>query len=437
LRRTRAVALAAVLALVATATAACSNGDDGLDANGNIVLTVKVFGGAGFGYDNLVKQYEKDHKGIKVKYQIVTDDYDNEFRPQMLQWLEAGSGAGDVVGIEEQGVGQMMSLSDAWADLSQYGLNSRKKDYPSWKWELGHTGDGKLAGLGTDVGGMAMCYRTDLFKKAGLPTDRDKVSRMWKDWDGFTKAGEKFVASGVKSAFVDSPNQLYNTRMIQEAGKADGISYFDRHDKYVLGKNKAVRTAFDYIKTLNSKKIIGKYQNLSDEWKKAMQADGFATMACPAWMMGVIKDTSGKSNAGKWDVATVPGGSGNWGGSWLGVPAQSKHPEEAAKLASYLTSTSSQVTAFEKISAFPSSVKGQKDPKVAKLSDKYFNDAPTGKIIGDSVRNFKPVYFGELHSAVRAAVEDVLFGMVQGTYSPSEAWPKFVKAGQKVVDTSQ
>lgn len=427
--RGRVAALTALAAVAVSGVTACS-GDD------RIKLTVQVFGGAGFGYEDLVKEYEKDHPDIDVDYQIVTDDYDNEFRPQVLQWLEAGSGAGDVVGIEEQGVGQMMSLGDAWADLSEYGLDKRESDYPSWKWEQGHTADGKLAGLGTDVGGMAMCYRTDLFKKAGLPTDREKVAELWQDWDGFTKAAKKFTDSDVDAAFVDSPNQLYNIRMVQEAGAADGISYFDRKDKYVAGDTEAVRTAFDYVAELHELGAVGQFENWSDEWNSAMQAGGFATMGCPAWMMGVIADTSGKENKGNWDVAEVPGGSGNWGGSWLGVPAQSDHPKEAAELADYLTKPKSQVAAFEAISAFPSTKEGQEDPKVADLSNEYFNDAPTGKLIADSVKEFKPVYYGELHSAVRAAVEDVLFGLVQGSYKQDEAWKEFVAAGQEVVDTA-
>ena len=54
-------------------------------------------------------------------------------------------------------------------------------------------------------------------------------------------------------------------------------------------------------------------------------------------MTGIVEGNSGAENKGKWDVAAVPGGGGNWGGSWLAVPTQSKYPEEAAKLAEFLT----------------------------------------------------------------------------------------------------
>lgn len=435
--RLRWLAGAAAIALLASA---CGGGDDEGDGSSggpeDITLKVDVFGGSGFGYDDLVKQYETSHPGITVDYNIVTDDYDNEYRPQLIQQLDAGSGAADVVAIEEQGVGQMMSMDDAWVDLSDYGLDSRESDYPAWKWELGFTGDGKLAGLGTDVGGMAMCYRTDLFKEAGLPTDRDKVGAMWSDWDGFTDVAQQFIDSGVDAAFVDSPNQIYNIRMVQEAGNGDGISYFDHDNNYVLADSPAVQTAFEYVLQLNEMGAIGPYQNWTDEWNVAMEAGGFATMGCPAWMTGVIESTSGKQNAGNWDVAPVPGVSGNWGGSWLAVPAQSEHPEEAADLASFLTSPESQLAAYKAISVFPSSPAAQQDPAVADSTNAYFNDAPVGTIISDSITTFQPVFYGELHSAVRASVEDVLYGVVEGTYSADGAWDAFVAAGQEVVDTS-
>lgn len=437
--RLRWLAGAAAITLLAPACGGNDDNDEGGSAGGSpedITLVVNVFGGDGFGYDELVKQYEKEHPGVTVEYNIVTDDYDNEYRPQLIQQLDAGSGAGDVVAIEEQGVGQMMSMSDAWVDLAEYGLDARESDYPDWKWELGFTSDGKLAGLGTDVGGMAMCYRTDLFEEAGLPTDREDVAALWEDWDGFTATAQQFVDSGVDAAFVDSPNQIYNIRMVQEAGSNDGISYFDRDDNYVLADSPAVQTAFDYTLELNEIGAIGPFQNWTDEWNVAMEAGGFATMGCPAWMAGVIESTSGKQNAGNWNIAPVPGVSGNWGGSWLAVPEQSEHPEEAADLANFLTSPESQLAAYKAISVFPSAPKAQQAPAVANSTNPYFNDAPVGAIISDSITSFEPVFYGELHSAVRAAVEDVLYGVIEGTYSEDDAWDAFVAAGQEVVDTS-
>lgn len=436
--RRRRMAVAAASAAALFGVAACGdNGEDAdgsTDPDGDITLSIHVFGGSGFGYDELIEQYMDDNPGIIVDHQVTTDDYDNEYRPTLIQQLDAGN-APDIAAIEEQGVGQMMAMNGTWVDLAQYGLDGRESDYPAWKWELGHTQDGALAALGTDVGGMAMCYRTDVFADAGLPTDRDEVAALWPTWDDFVGVAQEFGNSEVEAAFVDSPNQIYNVRLVQEAGAGDGTSYFDRDDTFVLPESPAVRTAFDLVLDLHAVGGVGQFENWSEEWFAAMDAGGFATMGCPAWMAGVIADNSGEHNADNWDIAPVPGGGGgNWGGSWLGVTADSEHPEEAAALVDYLTSVEGQMGAWEAINNFPSAPEAQADPSVADSTHAYFNDAPTGQIYADSVVAYEPVFYGSLHSAVRTEVEDVLFGVIQGTYSTDEAWDAFVNAGQQVVD---
>ncbi|MFD0430693.1 extracellular solute-binding protein [Streptomyces zhihengii] len=89
-----------------------------------------------------------------------------------------------------------------------------------------------------------------------------------------------------------------------------------------------------------------------------------ATMTCPAWMTGQIKTAAGEANAGKWDIAAVPGGGGNWGGSFLTVPRQSKHAKEAAELADFLTSAASQKKIFTgPVGALPSSSRSSTTPR--------------------------------------------------------------------------
>jgi hypothetical protein len=66
----------------------------------------------------------------------------------------------------------------------------------------------------------------------------------------------------------------------------------------------------------------------SADWTAGLAQGSFATIACPSWLLAYIQDQAA-SAAGLWDVATVPGQGGNWGGSWLSVPEPSKHPAGA------------------------------------------------------------------------------------------------------------
>jgi cellobiose transport system substrate-binding protein len=102
----------------------------------------------------------------------------------------------------------------------------------------------------------------------------------------------------------------------------------------------------------------------------------FATMLCPGWMLGVIsgnaKDVTG------WDIANVfPGGGGNWGGSYLTVPANGKNVAAAQELADWLTST--QLKAFENAGTFPSQVDAMKSDTLLSSTNEFFNNAPSAR----------------------------------------------------------
>src|ERR1044072_5036871 len=218
----------------------------------------------------------------------------------MIQWLQAGNGAGDVVGIDEGGMGLAKAHPEWWADLKEFGLDSRKADFPAWKWENGLTADGKLFGLGTDIGGMSICYRSDLFKKAGLPSERDKVSALWPDWDAFMKVGQQFQAKVKDTKFADGTNTLYQVVLYQEAAKNGNVTYFDKDNNLIVDKNPAVKAGFDFATKMSQQGLTAKLRNFTDEWAAGTQKGAFATVGCPSWMPGVVSGNAGDGGKGKW-----------------------------------------------------------------------------------------------------------------------------------------
>ncbi|GAA2726623.1 extracellular solute-binding protein [Actinocorallia aurantiaca] len=424
----RSAVIAAVLAGVLTAGAACSSDDSGSGDSGQITLTVDTFGS--FGYEDLFAQYEKDHAGIKIEHRN-EKEHEKVYVPNLLKYLETSSGAGDVVALEEGVLTNLRGRSDKFLDLNQYGAAELKDDFLPWKWSLGQSLDGKsLMALGTDVGGLAMCYRSDLFEKAGLPTDREAVGQLWPTWQAYVDTGKKFQEKVPGTKFVDGLTTLFNASLSQEAPKNGNVTYFDASDKYVADTNPAVKTAFDFVTGLNNEKLSAGLKSFTPQWQTGFKKDSFATMACPAWMLGVIEENAGEAYAGKWDVAAVPGGGGNWGGSFLAVPKQSEHPKEAADLAKFLTSAQSQITAFEAVNALPTSKKALADPKVKDAKDAYFSDAPVGEIFASTAASLQPVQLGVKNVDVRTVFEDVLVALGQGKLSPEEAWKKAVEDGR-------
>jgi cellobiose transport system substrate-binding protein len=417
-QRYAAVALATVAALATTTACGDDNEGGGTSGAKPDKLVVDTFGEAG--YEDLVKQYEQQ-TGIKVELRKVAQL--NEFRPRVVRSLATGKGAADVVMLEEGILNEFKLNPTNWVDMAPL-VGDLSKDYLSWKYELGKAPDGRLMGLPTDVGSLGICYRTDLFKAAGLPTERDKVSELWPTWDKFIETGKTYKSKTGKG-FVDSATMAVNAVMFQQKG-AD--LFFDKENNMIADKSPAVKAAWDQAIALADNGITAKITTWSPEWNAGFKQGTFAATACPSWMLGIVETNSGPENAGKWDLAAVPGGAGNWGGSWLGVPTQGKHHAEAAKLAAFLTNTAGQVAAFKKSGPLPTNLKALEDPSFTSFTNKYFSDAPTGKIFGESVQAIVPTHLGPKHQAVKEnAMEPALRAYETGQASLTEAWEQFTK----------
>ena len=104
--------------------------------------------------------------------------------------LAAGSGLSDVEAVEVDWLPEIMECSDLLTDLSSDEVEGRWLD---WKVQQATDADGKLVGYGTDIGPEGVCYRSDLFTKAGLPTDRDEVAAaLGTTWDNYFAVGKEF-----------------------------------------------------------------------------------------------------------------------------------------------------------------------------------------------------------------------------------------------------
>jgi cellobiose transport system substrate-binding protein len=144
-------------------------------------------------------------------------------------------------------------------------------------------------------------------------------------------------------------------------------------------------------------------------------------------MTGNIKTYGGPSTRGKWDIATVPGGAGSWGGSFLAVPTQGKHQAAAIELVKFLTSPGGQMAAFSAAGNLPSSPQDHADPVLLDARNPYFNNAPQGALFIKGAVALRPVYLGAKNQIVRDAVENNLRLVEQGKAKSEAAWTKAIK----------
>jgi len=422
-------AVAAGVAGIALLATACSSGNGGSSSSDTktgssdekVTLKIQTFNE--FGYKDLYTEYMKLHPNVT----IVDDkaDKSDTARANVETAISTGTVTEDIVAADVDWMPELVGHADFFADLGSIGASR----WPDWKAKQATDSSGKLIGAGTDSGPEAICYRKDLFQKAGLPTDRDKVAALLGSWDEYFATGEQFMNSAAGkagAAWFDSIGALSQGMINQlEAPFEDPSS----GKITVLDANSPAKAVYDQLtsdKVLKQSAHLGQW---TDPWTKAFTNDtkgAWATQLCPPWMTQIIAGNAPDQK--NWDVAPVlPGGASNWGGSFLLVPKDGKHVDAATELVKWLTDPAQQAKVFVQYGNFPSAVAATTDATVVAKTDTYFGGAPTGKIFSDRFaavahQPFRGAHFFPINDALGKAYTRV---DVDKTDDAASSWKKF------------
>lgn len=412
MRNTRFSLCVVTASISALALAGCTSGATSPEEDG-IVLTLTTWGDF-FGYDPLLEEYEDANPGISIEHVKAANGSDA--RDQTNTYLAAGSGLSDVTAVESSWAVEMMQYPDEWVPVGE-DLESR---WLEWKAAPVTDGDGIMRMYGVDAGPQALCYRADLFDAAGIASDPDSVSAfVGETWEDYLRAGEEYTAATGKPWF-DSMSRIVNAQAEQlqyafqtEDGEiiADVNPEIERIFRDTLAGNGALSDALPVF---------------SEEWNRSLGRDEFATLLCPSWMLGMIEGAAPEATG--WSIAnTFPGGGGYWGGSYLAVPTQSDHPEEASALAAWLTAPEQQLRAFQLSGAFPSQVDALDDPALLETTNEYFNGAPSGEIFATQAQAIAVVpYKGTWHNQIGTFLGTAAQRVDEGSQSIDESWQQFL-----------
>jgi len=441
---------AAVLA--ALALAACSSGtpsttstDTGNASSGTsdapVTITIGTFNN--FGYDapsatmqgaDLYAKYMQLHPNVTIKATVAatSDDARSAFQTA----IGAGSGAYDIQAVDVDWMPFIMDNADKFVDLKTTLANN---DYLPWKTQIATTPDGKVLGAGTDIGPEGICYRADLLDAAGIPSDRASVA-AWlgggdasqATWATYFAAGQEYVQKSGGKAFFDSSAATYQ-------GMVNQVQYsYVNADNSLIDptSNTAIQDLYNQVTTaaIADKESAG-MQQWTDAWNAAFKStgsDSFATMLCPAWIINNIKNNAGSDFVG-WDIADVfpgiqPGQGGDWGGSYLVIPAQSKNQQAAEDLVAWLTSADQQAAVFTAASNYPSSPTAEANPAVSGKTEPFLNNAPVGQIFANRAQAVSVVpYKGSSYFDIQTKMADALNRVdVTKEMNASDSWNQWV-----------
>jgi cellobiose transport system substrate-binding protein len=297
-----------------------------------------------------------------------------------------------------------------------------KSRWLPWKYQQAVGKGGAVVGLGTDVGSLAICYRKDLFAKAGLPTNRVAVGKLWPTWQAYINTGKRYQAKAPKGTyFFDSGSNVYNA-MIGQLTPA----YYNAAGNLIVATNPSVKAAYNLtISGWRAGEDAG-LAAFSPDWNTGYKKGVFATVTCPAWMMGYIQGQA-PATKGKWDIAATPGTGGNWGGSFLAVPKQSSNADAAADLVKFLTSPAAEAYVFKQTGNLPSQPALLKSAAVQSFKNPFFSNAPVGSIFANSALRLKPQILGPHQGDIQNLASAAFQRVEQKKSNPAKSWAQFLK----------
>lgn len=360
--------------------------------------------------DELIAKVSEQFPGVTINA--------NKFNSENMQEkvttaLASNSPMPDILAMDDW-VSILLPYADRFYNLYEAPFNAAeyKDKYVEWKWKKAETADGKLIGFPIDAGPTVMFYRADLFEAAGLPSDPNEVAKAMETWDGALEAAKQLKEkTGVK--MFDFTNNLYWMMICQQKqGLVDENNQF-------IGDSEGAKNAF-YTAASFSDYVFGMQDMYGTEWAGAMNNGDVAAYCSAVWTIDMLKNNA-PDTAGKWRVTAQPGGPGNYGGSCLGIPATSKHPEEAFKVITWLENAQNQLIQLKENSLFPTNLEAL-DSNELLVEDAFFGGQIVNKIFVDATKNIPAQYVGLNYSAYRQYFYDELLLVQHTGKNVDEAW---------------
>lgn len=321
-----------------------NSGGKGDSGSGNKELTFMFRGGPDeqTAYKNVVKKFEDDHPGVKVKV-IVTaaDQYATKLKAAItgnkmpdVFYFESG----DLKAYVNSGI--LLNLSTYLEGKEKVDLNNIwKYGIDLYRYDGNMAGQGDIYGMPKDVGPFALGYNKAMFEKEGIPLpDKDKPMT----WDEFVDINKKLTKDTNGDGKPDQYGSGFNVNWaLQSFVWSNGADWIDETKTKVTIDDPKFAEALQYFADLQN------VHKVTPSIEDSQTLDTYQR-----WMKGEM----GFFPVGPWDMSTfetlpfdydlIPypagstGKSATWTGSLgIGVSSKSKAPEEAVELVNYLTAS--------------------------------------------------------------------------------------------------
>jgi multiple sugar transport system substrate-binding protein len=337
------ILLISFLVLSACSGGSKSNGSS--SKKGDIELEFMFRGGTTEqkAFENVIKEFEKNNEGVKVKMIVTSgDQYATKLKAAIT-----GNQIPDVFYIEPGDLRAYVH-SNVLLDLTEHVENSDLIDLDNM-WDYGidsYRFDGETVGTGNiyalpkDVGPFSLGYNKTMFEEAGIEFPDPQVPYTW---DEFIEVSQALTLDTDGDGELDQFGTGLNVNWTLMAFVwSNGADWLDETQTKVTVDDPAFAEALQYFADMqNEYKItpsIDQAQTL-DTYQRWMQGE-LAFFPVAPWDLATF-DTELDF---EYDLLPYPAGSTGEAASFIGtlgigVGANTKHPELATELVTYLTAS--------------------------------------------------------------------------------------------------
>ncbi len=341
---------AAIVCAIALATVGVSGGaamHSSAAGPKDTTLTIWGWGVAIDGLKLVDADFARRNPNIDVKY-VVRSPSDTYRNIQLA--ISAGSGAPDISLVEDSHLAQFVKLG------ALYDVTSRVKPYVKlvnkYRWKEA-TRNGRIYAMPWDSGPVAVFYRRDVFKQAGVKPASINT------WEQYFQAAKKIKRkTGVP--MWPQPTARNDARVFEIMLWQQGLGYVNAKGAVILDKNPQIRKTLEFMGRFWRNGLSANQEWWTDPWYKALADGKVATIPEAVWMGTFFKSFIAPKAIGKWGVFRLPawkrGGSraANDGGSTLAIFNQSKNKTAAWQYIQYhLGRADVQAAIYKKTDLFP------------------------------------------------------------------------------------
>ncbi|MFE5290999.1 ABC transporter substrate-binding protein [Isoptericola sp. NPDC056618] len=339
MRKSRLIAGIATALVAASTLAACGSGGGSGTDDGTLTFMFRGGDDEKKAYQEAIDRFTED-TGVKVKMIVTSADQ----YAQKLQAAVAGNKVPDVFYIEQASLqsyvssGVLMDITDQVAEqgvdldnIWPYGVDSYRFDGTTQG-----TPEGKLYGLPKDIGPFAFGYNADLLEKAGVERPDPDEPLTWDEW---LKICEKLTQDTDGDGETDQWGTGLNVQWNSQAFVwSNGGDWTNEDHTQVTVDTPEFAEAIQFIADLTADGVTPNPEQAQtlDTYQRFMAGEiGFFPVG--PWDMSAYNDLDFEYDLMPWPVGKT-GEPATWVGSLgIGVSNTTDLPEDAVKLATYLS----------------------------------------------------------------------------------------------------